>query len=108
MQVFVERIAWTVLKELICTYYGEGVKWLFMCGGCLFVYTMTLQCQIPKKVQKKDSIAGFFNVFVPKEAKKQVIKDELYKKLVEVGIIPDCSVEAEDNAEIEADAPSKS
>ncbi len=45
---------------------------------------------------------------MPKEAKKQVIKDELYKKLVEVGIIPECSVEAEDNAEIEADAPSKS
>ncbi len=45
---------------------------------------------------------------MPKEAKKQVIKDELYNKLVEVGIIPEHSVEDEDNAEIEANAPPES
>ncbi len=45
---------------------------------------------------------------MPKEAKKQVIKDELYNKLVEVGIIPEHSVEGEDNTEIEVNAPPES
>ncbi len=57
-------------------------------------------------MQKEDliSIAEFFIVLVSKEAKKQVIKYELYEKLAEVGILPGRSYDAE----IEADAPSES
>lgn len=46
------------------------------------------------KCRKKDliSIAEFFIVLVSKEAKKQVIKYELYEKLAEVGILPGRSV----------------
>lgn len=40
-------------------------------------------------------IAEFINISVPKEAKKQVIKDKLYKKLVENSLLPEHSVEGE-------------
>ncbi len=46
------------------------------------------------KCRKNDliSIVEFFIVLVSKEAKKQVIKYELYEKLAEVGILPGRSV----------------
>ncbi|KAL0172150.1 hypothetical protein M9458_032461, partial [Cirrhinus mrigala] len=42
------------------------------------------------RCRKKDLvvIAEFYNITVPKEQKKQVIKDELYGKLVEAGVLP--------------------
>ncbi len=56
----------------------------------LVMFTLSPTLEEFDKCRKKDliSIAEFFNVLVPKEAKKQVIKDKLYKKLVEVGILP--------------------
>lgn len=47
------------------------------------------------RCRKKDLIliAEFFNLTVSKEQKKQVIKDELYVKLVEAGVLPSRAVE---------------
>ncbi len=47
------------------------------------------------KCRKSDllQIADFFNILVPKEGSKQVVKEKLYSELVETGILPDESVE---------------
>ncbi len=43
------------------------------------------------KCRKADllQIADFFNILVPKEGSKQVVKEKLYSELVETGILPD-------------------
>lgn len=59
------------------------------------------------KCRKADllQIADFFNILVPREGSKQVVKEKLYRKLVETGILPDESVEglAGESAEIAGD-----
>lgn len=49
-------------------------------------------------------IADFFNITVSKEGRKQVVKEELYARLVETGILPERSIaggpEAETDGEV--------
>lgn len=56
----------------------------------LVKFTLSPTVEEFDRCRKKDLIviAEFFNIPVSKEAKKQCIKDELYRKLVQAGILP--------------------
>lgn len=53
-------------------------------------------------------IADFYNIAVSRVARKQVIKEELYVKLVEAGIFPGKALEQRDEKDVGADVDSNS
>lgn len=61
----------------------------------LTLFTLSPTTEEFNKCRKADllQIADFFEIVVPREAQKQVVKKELYGKLVEAGILPEESVE---------------
>lgn len=55
----------------------------------LILFTLLPTVEVYDRCCKKDliSIADFFNISIPKEVSKQVIKEELFGELVEAGIL---------------------
>lgn len=57
----------------------------------LISFTLSPTTEEFNRCRKKDLllIADFFNMEIPREATKQVIKDELFEKLICAGILPE-------------------
>ncbi len=70
----------------------------------LISFTLTPTIEVFNRCRKRDllMIADFFNINVPREATKQVVKEELYDKLVNEGILPKQSDDSEGIEEFEA------
>lgn len=71
-------------------------------------FTLAPSTDVYNRCRKRDLllIADFFNVTVPGNATKQVIKDALYIELVSRGILPDDSREDVAEGETAASSPS--
>ncbi len=67
-------------------------------------FTLTPTIEVFNRCRKRDllMIADFFNINVPREATKQVVKEELYDKLVNEGILPKQSDDSEGIEQFEA------
>ncbi len=74
----------------------------------LISFTLSPSLEVFEKCRKKDLvlIAEFFNIVVPREATKRVIKDLLFKKLVEEGVLPMSSEESLGEPEVFPNADS--
>ncbi len=74
----------------------------------LIKFTLSPTLEEFDRCRKKDLIliAEFYNVTVPKEQKKQVIKDQLYGKLVEASVLPGDSEAEGPESEIDEEAAS--
>lgn len=55
----------------------------------LISFTLLPTIEVYNRCRKRNliCIANFFNISIPKEANKQVIKEEIFGKLVEAGIL---------------------
>ncbi len=73
----------------------------------LTAFTIFPTTKVFDRCRKKDLvlIADFFNITVAKEATKQVLKEELYGKLVEAGILAEDESDGEKSQDAETSAP---
>lgn len=74
----------------------------------LIKFTLSPTLEEINRCRKKDLlvIADFYNITVARAAQKRVIKDELYKKLVEEGVFPEPILEQVVDTEIGTEAAS--
>lgn len=74
----------------------------------LIKFTLSPTLEEFDRCRKKDLIviAEFFNVLISKEQRKHLIKDELYGKLVEMGILPERMVAGGPELETDGEAAS--
>lgn len=67
----------------------------------LIEFSLNPTIEVYNRCRKKDLVlvADFFNISVPKESTKQVIKEQLYDELVSAGILPGQSEAGEEESE---------
>ncbi len=67
----------------------------------LIEFSLNPTVEVYNRCRKKDLVlvADFFNISVPKESTKQVIKEQLYDELVSAGILPGQSEAGEEESE---------